>query len=530
MNNYSILLLSTILVPLVIAIILLGFGKLPKSVTQFLATLGFCFPALGALILWVNFVPTDASGYDYLMTLPTGLEALGITLKLGLNGISVPLFFLAGIVGLAAGIYAMQSGAERLQQYLMLILFMQAGLMGVFASVDIFFFYFFHELALIPTFICIGVWGGRDRHSAAMEMTIYLTLGAMLSLLGLLAIYFQSGAESFDIISLKAAVLASPIDGGAQTIIFGLLLFGFGILVSLFPFHSWAPRGYASAPTSVAMLHAGVLKKFGLYGFIQVALPLVPLGANHWSMVLAWLALGSVLIIGLITIAQRDLKEMVGFSSVMHMGYCFLGIACMSVLGSAGVIITMVAHGLTVALLFLLGHVVYKRTETYDMHDMGGLVKHAPALAALFSAAVFASIGLPGPGLLNFFGEFTVFTALWEFSRPITAIAVLGVIISAVYGLRAIGRIFFGSPSEVFEKHLKENSIKDISTAEKIPTLLLLITLVVIGLFPRMMTDNMNTSLEDNFLSINSELKQLALEEPAKSALELAQSIEPSAK
>ena len=276
------------------------------------------------------------------------------------------------------------------------------GLMGVFASVDVFFFYFFHELALIPTFIGIGIWGGRDRHSAAMEMTIYLTLGAMLSLLGLLAIYFQSGAASFDMIALKEAVLRSPIGEGAQHTIFGLLLFGFGILVSLFPFHSWAPRGYASAPTSIAMLHAGVLKKFGLYGFIQVALPLVPWGAYHWSSVLAWLGLGSVVIIGLITIAQRDLKEMVGFSSVMHMGYCFLGVACISVLGAAGVMITMVAHGLTVALLFLLGHVVFSRTDTYDMDDMGGLVKHAPALAALFSAAVLASIGLPGPGLLNF--------------------------------------------------------------------------------------------------------------------------------
>jgi NADH-quinone oxidoreductase subunit M len=508
MTNYSILLLSTILVPLVVAIVLLIFGSLPKKVTQFLATLGFCFPALAALILWRGFQPTDASGYDYLLQLPTGLEGLGITLKLGLNGISMPLFFLAGIVGLAAGIYAMQSSAERLQQYLMLILFMQAGLMGVFASVDIFFFYFFHELALIPTFICIGVWGGRDRHSAAMEMTIYLTLGAMLSLLGLLAIYFQSGAESFDMISLKEAVAKSPIDGDWQNTIFGLLLFGFGILVSLFPFHSWAPRGYSAAPTSIAMLHSGVLKKFGLYGLIQVALPLVPWGAFHWQHVLAWLGLAGVVIIGLITIAQRDLKDMVGFSSVMHMGYCFLGIAAMSVLGSSGVIITMVAHGLTVALLFLLGHVVYRRTDTYDMDDMGGLVKQAPVLAVLFSAAVFASIGLPGPGLLNFFGEFTIFAALWNFSKLITSIAVLGVIISAIYGLRAIARIFFGPPSEALEKHLEENTVKDISTAEKIPTFLLLITLVVIGLWPRFITDDMRPSLEDNFYTINAIAKE----------------------
>ena len=224
-----------------------------------------------------------------------------------------------------------------------------------------------------------------------------------------------------------------------------------------------------------------------------------------------------MIIIGLITIAQRDLKEMVGFSSVMHMGYCFLGVACVSVLGAAGVVITMVAHGLTVALLFLLGHVVYRRTDTYDMDDMGGLVKKTPALAALFSAAVFASIGLPGPGLLNFFGEFTIFAALWEYSQWVTAGAVLGVIISAVYGLRAIARIFFGPSSEAMEKHLAENSVKDITTAEKIPTLILLITLVVIGLFPRLMTDDMQRSLDAHFQSIHSGMKQLVLdeEEPA---------------
>ncbi|MCB1123141.1 MAG: NADH-quinone oxidoreductase subunit M, partial [Verrucomicrobiae bacterium] len=461
---------------------------------------------------WCVFQPSASTGYDFIVDLPTGLENLGITLYLGLNGISMPLFFMAGIVGLAAGIYAMQSGAERLQQYLCLVLFMQAGLMGVFASVDIFFFYFFHELALIPTFICIGVWGGRDRHSAAMEMTIYLTLGAMLSLLGLLAIYFQSGANSFDMISLRNAVANAPIDGEWQHIIFGLLLFGFGILVSLFPFHSWAPRGYSAAPTSIAMLHSGVLKKFGLYGLIQVALPLVPEGAYQWQNLLAWLGLAGVIVIGLITISQRDLKDMVGFSSVMHMGYCFLGIAAMSVLGSSGVIITMVAHGLTVALLFLLGHVVYRRTDTYDMEDMGGLVKQTPILALLFSAAVFASIGLPGPGLLNFFGEFAIFAALWNFSKLITAVAVLGVIISAIYGLRAIARIFFGPPSEAMESHLRESTVKDITSAEKIPVLLLLITLVVIGLWPRMMTDPMKPVLEESFASIESAKHELVLE------------------
>ncbi len=508
MDNYSILLLSTILVPLVLACVLLVAGNLPKGTTQFIATVGFFFPALAAIILWINFNPSDATGYAFLLSIPTGLQGLGINLTLGLNGVAMPLFVLSGVVGLAAGLYAMQSGAERLQLYLMLLLFMQAGLMGVFASVDVFFFYFFHELALIPTFIAVGIWGGRDRHSAAMEMTIYLTLGAMLSLAGLLLIYVKSGAESFDMISLKNAILVAPIEGGMQNVIFGLLLFGFGILVSLFPLHSWAPRGYGAAPTSFSMLHAGVLKKFGLYGFIQVALPLVPMGAAHWATVMGWLALGSVIIIGFVTIAQRDLKQMVGFSSVMHMGYCFLGIACMTVLGAGGVVITMVAHGLTVALLFMLGNVVYKRTGTFDMFDMGGLVKQAPALAAIFSAAVFASIALPGPGLLNFWGEFTIFTALWHYNETFLIIAALGVIISAVYGLRAIGRIFFGKPSEAMEEHLEKNEVGDITLQEKIPTLVLLLFLIVLGVWPRLFTDDMNKSLESSFEAIDAAIEE----------------------
>jgi NADH-quinone oxidoreductase subunit M len=241
------------------------------------------------------------------------LDGLGIGLKLGLNGISLPLFVLAGIVGFAAGLYAIQSGAERLKIYLMLLLVMQGGLMGVFASVDIFFFYFFHELALIPTFIMVGIWGGRDRNYAAMKLTIYLTLGAMLSLIGLIALYVKSGAHSFDLIELRRVIAAQPLEVTVQHNIFGLLALGFGILVSLWPLHTWAPLGYGAAPSSAAMLHAGVLKKFGLYGLIQIALPLLPAGLIHWSHPLAWLAVvGNVLVIGFVTIAQRDLKQMVG--------------------------------------------------------------------------------------------------------------------------------------------------------------------------------------------------------------------------
>ncbi len=401
---------------------------------------------------------------------------------------------MAGIVGFAAGLYAIQSQAERLKIYLMLLLIMQGGLMGVFASVDIFFFYFFHELALIPTFIMIGIWGGRDRGYAAMKVTIYLTAGAMISLVGLIALYVKGGANSFDLIAIKAQLANHPIAESLQKTVFGLLVLGLGILVSLWPLHTWAPLGYGAAPSSNAMLHAGVLKKFGLYGLIQIAVPLLPAGFAHWSHPLAWLAVvGNILVVGFITIAQRDLKQMIGYSSVMHMGYAFLGIAAGSTLGVGGVVLMMVAHGLSVALLFLLATSIHHRTHTFAMDEMGGLVQKTPVLAAFFVAATFASIGLPG--FANFWGELTIFVALWKFSPLITALAVAGVVISAIYGLRAAARIFFGPATERMNTVAAQHPPLDLSWAEKIPALILLAALLFIGLWPKSLSDPINAAL-----------------------------------
>jgi NADH-quinone oxidoreductase subunit M len=476
-------LLFAIAVPLALALAI-GLG-LPKRWSVRLAYVVFAIPALVALYVWWNFADAPKQeGYAYLTRYSTGLDGLGIGLKLGLNGISLPLFVLAGVVGFAAGLYAIQSKAERLKIYLMLLLIMQGGLMGVFASVDVFFFYFFHELALIPTFIMVGVWGGRDRSYAAMKMTIYLTLGAMISLVGLIALYVKSGAHSFDLIELKKYIAAQPLAATVQNNIFGLLMFGFGILVSLWPLHTWAPLGYGAAPSSAAMLHAGVLKKFGLYGLIQVALPLAPAGFAHWSHPLAWLAvIGNVLVVGFITIAQRDLKQMIGYSSVMHMGYAFLGIAAGSAAGVGGVVLMMVAHGFSVALLFLLATAVHHRTQTFAMDEMGGLALKTPVLAAFFVAATFASIGLPG--FANFWGELAIFVALWKFSPLITALAVAGVIISAIYGLRAAARVFFGPSTESMAAVTAQHPPLDLHWAEKIPALLLLAALLFVGFWPK---------------------------------------------
>ena len=272
------------------------------------------------------------------------------------------------------------------------------------------------------------------------------------------------------------------------------LLFGFGTLVSLWPFHTWAPLGYGAAPSSAAMLHAGVLKKFGLYGLIQVALPLLPQGAAHWVWPLALLAgFGNVLIVGLVTMAQRDLKQMLGYSSVMHMGYCFLGLAAMSVVGTGGVVLLMVAHGLSVALLFLLATSIHHRTHTFDLTEMGGLAQKTPVLAAFFVAATMAGIGLPG--FANFWGELTVFVALWNFSKWVTALAVAGVVISAIYGLRAAARVFFGPSSEQLQRVMAKHPPADLDWKERLPALLLLAALLFIGFWPRSLAEPVNRAL-----------------------------------
>jgi NADH-quinone oxidoreductase subunit M len=487
------LLLVSIAAPFLIGWFLIASGRLNTS-GRILANLGFLLPLFTAL--WVSLAslsPESATTgvFAHRETWLVGLESIGVSLSLGLDGISLPLLLLTGVVGAAAGLYALQQKVERQPLYLALLLFILSGLVGVFASRNLFFIYFFHEFALIPTFILIGLWGGEDRKRAALDMTVYLTLGAMLSLLGLIALYASSGAESFDIDVLQSHLESGEIfTDSRQHTLYGLLLFGFGILVSLFPFHSWAPRGYAAAPAPAAMLHAGVLKKFGLYGLVQIALPLLPTGALAWNDWLIPLALGNILVIGLIAMTQSNLNQLIGYGSVMHMGYIFLGIAALSAFGVAGAAFLMVAHGCSVALLFLLSDCLRERTGTLQMNEMGGLYRTLPLLTGFFLAAIMASIGLPGLG--NFWGEFAIFMSLWERHPELVLPAALGIIISAVYGLRAVSAIFFGEPTAPLLARMQEAPVHDLNARERLPVLLLLGTLLILGLFPRLISDSIN--------------------------------------
>jgi NADH-quinone oxidoreductase subunit M len=417
----------------------------------------------------------------------------------GVDGLSLTMVLLATIVTVAA--IWVTGTIDRLERaFYICLLLISAGTIGAFVSLDLFFFYSFHELALIPTFLLIGIWGSGNRTAAAWKVTIYLGLGSFVLLIGLIMLYqsLPADARTFDIRSFKA--LASQISPGDQRRTFLVLLIGFGTLISLFPFHSWAPEAYASAPAPAAMLHAGVLKKFGLYGMLRLALPLLPAGAQHWTTLLVVLLLGNIIYIGLVTIAQNRLDWMLGYSSVMHMGYIFLGIATASLLGTTGAAVLMFGHGLSIALLFAVAGEVRKRTGSLVFDDLGGLAKVMPMAGLAFGFGAFAAIGLPG--FANFAAEIMVFFGSfernWDMShfhlfQVATVLALWGVVISAVYMLRAYRRAFMGAMPD------RWRDLVDVRQSLRIPLVLLIGALIWFGFFPqtlvRVVSPALRTSL-----------------------------------
>jgi NADH-quinone oxidoreductase subunit M len=410
-----------------------------------------------------------------------------IHLAFGIDGLSAVLVLLAAIVSVAAVWFAGKIETYERAFYACL-LFISGGAIGAFASLDLFFFYAFHELALIPTFLLIGIWGTGDRSAAAWKITIYLTVGSFILLIGLILLYQSLPADSrtFDIRALQNLAAAHQIAPAAQRTIYLLLLIGFGILVAIFPFHSWAPEAYASAPASAAMLHAGVLKKFGLYGLLRLATPLLPEGARYWNHLLVLLLLGNIIYIGFVTIAQRRLDWMLGYSSVMHMGYIFLGIASANLLAINGAVTLIFAHGLSIALLFAITGEVRKQTETLAFEDLGGMAKAMPFAGLAFGFAAFAAIGLPG--FANFAGEIMIFFGAfqngWEMPRfhifQIAAVLALwGVVMSTVYMLRAYRQTFMGNMPDRWNRAL------DLRPGLRIPVIVLIGALIWYGFFPQ---------------------------------------------
>jgi len=502
--------------PLLAALVLVVVPRNYRVPIRAIAVLGTLISAVLAVKMFCQFVP-GLSGYQFEQRIPW-VESLGISYHVGVDGLNVGLILMGAIVAFAAALCSFEI-QSREKEFYILLLVMSGGILGAFASLDLFFFYFLHELALIPTFIMIGVWGrGEKKNYATFQITLYLSAGALLALIGLIALYLAAGAHTFDIPELIAHVKANPIALNAQNFIFPLLLFGFGILVSLWPFHSWAPLGYGVAPSPTAMLHAGVLKKFGLYGLIRVALTMLP-DALHspvlspgvlahfpfcvlpacaqqhllslgWVELLALLCVGNILYVGWVAMRQKDLNLLIGNSSVAHMGFIFLGIASLNVIGVSGAVLIMIAHGFLAALTFALSGYIYQQTGTLQISELGGLCRKLPFIGTALVMAAMAGCGLPG--FANFAGEVTVFFGAWKVFPAITVLALWGaLVIGGVYMTRAIRNVLHGPLPE------KWNGLTDAGHLwRKLPYALLLASLLIFGCWPRLLTEKINPDAE----------------------------------
>ena len=489
--------LFIILCPIVAAIlIMIGAPARKTALAASILTL------LAALFLVVTF-GYDQRDFQHVTSFTISPE-WRLSFTIGIDGLSMIVVLLASIVTVAAVWFAGPIDRYENAFYACLLL-IAGGAIGAFASIDLFFFYAFHELALIPTFLLIGIWGSGNRVAAAWKITIYLAGGSFILLLGLILLYQSVPAplRTFDIRGLTVAASLGQIAADAQHHIYLLLLIGFGILVSLFPFHTWAPEAYASAPAPAAMLHAGVLKKFGLYGLLRLAIPLLPEGVRHWATLLVILLLGNIIYVGLVTIAQKRLDWMLGYSSVMHMGYIFLGIASAGILGVTGAAVLMFAHGVSIALLFAIAGELRQRTGTLVFDDLGGLAKVMPFAGLAFGLGVFAAIGLPG--FANFAGEIMIFFGAFKkgwtmdafhIFQITTVLALWGVVISTVYMLRAYRKAFMGTISDQWKQ------LVDLRPALRVPVTLLVGALLCYGFFPqtfaRMLAPTFRTQLSAN--------------------------------
>jgi NADH-quinone oxidoreductase subunit M len=508
--------------PLVAAIALAFVPRNYRVVIRGVALLSTFIAAVLALKMFIQYAgsPAGPEGFRFEQQVPW-VPALGIGYHVGVDGINVGLILMGAIVAFAAACVSWEI-KEREKEFYILLLMMAGGVLGAFASLDLFMFYFFHELALVPTFIMIGVWGrGQQKNYATFQITLYLSLGALIALAGLIALYVQSGANTFDIPTLTAYLRQNPLAANSQNLIFPLLLFGFGVLVSLWPFHTWAPLGYGSAPTATAMLHAGVLKKFGLYGLIRIALPMLPEAARSWMGLVSWLCLGNLLYCGWVAMRQKDFNWLVGYSSVAHMGFVFLGIATLNLVGVTGAVVVMIAHGFLAALTFGLSGFVYQQTATLELDQLGGLLRRMPFIGGALTMAAFAACGLPG--FANFAGEVTVLFGAWKTFRVVTVLACWAAfIVGAVYMLRAIRAILHGPlPAKWAEVADAPNLWR------KTPFAMLLAALLAFGFFPRLLTEKIQPSV-GRVLSAYSPPGTLQAKTRAALAVALTEAVPPT--
>ena len=424
-------------------------------------------------------------GYQFTQSYTWLKEPLNISFSLGLDGISAPMVLLTGIV-MFAGVLVSWNIQHRPRDFFVLLMMLVSGVYGVFVTRDLFFLFFFYELAVLPMYLLIGVWGSttdfgtffRPKEYGAMKLVLYLVAGSVLVWVAILAIYWAASDAGTPTFSMEALQDVEFNDSFRhfQSLFFPFFMVGFGVLAGLWPFHTWSPDGHVAAPTAVSMLHAGVLMKLGAYGIIRVGMVLLPEGAEVWMPVLIALGTVNVLYGAISAMAQQDLKYVVGYSSVSHMGYVLMGIATLHPLGVGGAVLQMFSHGIMTALFFALVGVIYDRAHTRDIRVLEGLSKRMGVTATFFAVAGLASMGLPG--LSGFVAEFLVFVGVFKTYLPLGVLAVIGAAITAVYILRLLAKTFFGPLSPQWE-HLADASRIEIGA-----TGMLVFVLLFIGVWP----------------------------------------------
>lgn len=436
-----------------------------------------------ALLVFLAYDPARGD-FQFVERVPW-LPQLGIAYLLGVDGVSLPMLLLNGVV-IFTGALMSWNIEERVKEYWVLLLLLTTGVYGVFVALDLFLLFVFYELAVLPMYLLIGVWGSTRKEYGAMKLTLFLMAGSALTIVGMLGLYFGSGLRTFDMIVLSRSV---TLAGDLQQIFFLPMFLGFAVLAGMFPFHTWSPTGHVAAPTAVSMLHAGVLMKLGAYGCLRAALWLMPVGAQRWLPAIALLTLLNVVYGATIAMAQRDAKFIIGYSSVSHMGLVVMGLAAGTQLALMGAVLQMFAHGVMTALFFaVVGRMIYERTHTRQLPELGGLGRVMPFAAVMFILAGLSSMGMPG--LAGFWAEFSIFLGVWERYPLIAIIAALSIPITGAYVLRAVWAVFYDEVKNPAFLRLPQLTWQEYTGA-----IILAAILVGVGLYPAVLTELINVGV-----------------------------------
>ena len=480
------MLTAAVFLPIVGAVLLAFIPRNKEAALKATALLITAATTVVTIALLVDFDYDDAGTLQF-ETNRSWIDVINSRYHIGIDGISLPLLVLSAVITLLCVIYSWDHFPEphNPKAFLILMLVLETGMNGTFASQDLILFFVFFELVLLPMYFMIGVWGGPNRQYAAIKFFLYTLFGSALMILSFLALFFKGG-QTFDIPRLIES--AGAISHGTQLLIFGGLFMGFAIKVPMFPFHTWLPDAHTEAPTVGSVILAAVLLKLGTYGFIRIAIPILPDAARSWAPWIGLLAVIGIIYGALGCLAQRDMKRLIAFSSVAHMGFVMLGIATLTSFGINAAVFGMVAHGLITGMLFFLAGSVKDRFHTLELSRLGGLLLQAPRMGWILGFCAMASLGLPG--LAGFWGEFPAILAAYdpaeglseELFRFYMVVAAIGTVLAAGYLLWMLQRAAFGTPKEEFA----DERVPDLHWPEWVAWTPLLLLIVLLGVYPNL--------------------------------------------